>query len=59
MYPPGSANLEQQRHNLTNNLNINTSGERLNLGFLLDSRDSGRSAVGSPHISHRIPTYPR
>ncbi|KAL8753043.1 MAG: hypothetical protein Q9199_005329, partial [Rusavskia elegans] len=58
MYPPGSANLEQQRHNLTNHLNINTSGERLNLGFLLDGRGTG-SAVASPHICHRIPTYPR
>ncbi|KAI4229057.1 MAG: hypothetical protein LQ349_006448 [Xanthoria aureola] len=52
MFPPGSANLEQQRHNLTNHLNINTSGERLNLGFLLDRH------VNSPHISHRIPAYP-
>ncbi|KAL8769654.1 MAG: hypothetical protein Q9209_004451 [Squamulea sp. 1 TL-2023] len=58
MYPPGSANLEQQRHSLMHGLNINTSGERLNLGFLLDSRDT-RSATSSPHISHRIPTYPR
>ncbi|KAL8786807.1 MAG: hypothetical protein Q9213_002544, partial [Squamulea squamosa] len=58
MYPPGSANLEQQRHNLMHGLNINTSGERLNLGFLLDSRDT-RSATSSPHTSHRIPAYPR
>ena len=58
MYPPGSANLEQQRHNLMHGLNINTSGERLNLGFLLDGRDP-RPTVSSPLTSHRIPTYPR
>ncbi|CAL8575755.1 hypothetical protein XPA_001659 [Xanthoria parietina] len=57
MFPPGSANLEQQRHNLTNHLNISNSGERLNLGFLLDRRDT-RSAVISPHVAHRIPAYP-
>ncbi|KAL9017720.1 MAG: hypothetical protein Q9180_008750, partial [Flavoplaca navasiana] len=57
MYPPNSINMEQQRHNLTHNLNINTSGERLNLGFLLDSQNP-RSTIPSPHLSHRIPTYP-
>ncbi|KAL8805538.1 MAG: hypothetical protein Q9182_001907 [Xanthomendoza sp. 2 TL-2023] len=56
IYPPGSTALEQQRHNLTHGLNINPSGERLNLGFLLDGRDA-RSAVVSPHLSHRIPHY--
>ncbi|KAL8808260.1 MAG: hypothetical protein Q9200_004352 [Gallowayella weberi] len=55
-YPPGSTALEQQRHHLTHGLNINTSGERLNFGFLLDGRDT-RSAVVSPHLSHRVPNY--
>ncbi|KAL8997390.1 MAG: hypothetical protein Q9169_003321 [Polycauliona sp. 2 TL-2023] len=65
MYPQGSATMEQQRHNRTNHLNISTSGERLNFGFLLEnnnnnSRDSRPPPTStSPHPSHRIPTYPR
>ncbi|KAL8894756.1 MAG: hypothetical protein Q9192_004076 [Flavoplaca navasiana] len=55
MYPPNPIKMEQQRHNLTHNLNINTSGERLNLGFLLDSQNP-RSIIPSLHLSHRIPT---
>ncbi|KAL8663669.1 MAG: hypothetical protein Q9168_008051 [Polycauliona sp. 1 TL-2023] len=58
LYLPGPATVEQQRHNLTHSLNINTSGERLNFGFLLDNQNT-RSTATSPHTSHRVPTYPR
>lgn len=57
MYPPGSTALEQQRHSLTHGLNINTSGERLTLGFVLEGRDSRSAVGGSPHLSQRISPY--
>ncbi len=59
-YPAGSAPLDQQRNTLTHGLNMNTTGERLNLGFLLDGRSPNQSA-GSPHSSGpRIPpNFPR
>ncbi|KAL8721852.1 MAG: hypothetical protein Q9225_001566 [Loekoesia sp. 1 TL-2023] len=58
VYPQASAPLDQQRNNLAQGLHIKTSGERLNLGFLLDGRDTSQNG-GSPHAGQRIPAYPR
>ncbi|KAL8698944.1 MAG: hypothetical protein Q9201_006290 [Fulgogasparrea decipioides] len=57
-YPPGPASWDRQQNTLTHGLNINTSGERLNLGFLLDGQDS-RRAGSSPDHTHRVPPFPR
>ncbi|KAL8725802.1 MAG: hypothetical protein Q9166_007133 [cf. Caloplaca sp. 2 TL-2023] len=60
MYTPSPGSLEQQRHSLTQGLNINTSSERLNLGFLLSENSNSQPSVNSPHSYHRILTsYPR
>ncbi|KAI4141001.1 MAG: hypothetical protein L6R39_005550 [Caloplaca ligustica] len=53
VYSPRSAPMEQQRNILTQSMNMNASGERLNLGFLLDGRSPSQSG-GSP-----LPAYPR
>ncbi|KAL8917864.1 MAG: hypothetical protein Q9208_007686 [Pyrenodesmia sp. 3 TL-2023] len=57
-YPAGSAPLDHQRNTLTHGLNMNTTGERLNLGFLLDGRSPGQDG-GSPHSGpHMSPNFP-
>ncbi|KAL9600217.1 MAG: hypothetical protein Q9219_003360 [cf. Caloplaca sp. 3 TL-2023] len=58
VYPQTSAPPDQPRNNLTHGRSIKASGERLNLGFLLDGQDAHRSG-GSPHSGHRVPSYPR
>ncbi|KAL9007779.1 MAG: hypothetical protein Q9173_007023 [Seirophora scorigena] len=58
IYSPDPTALEQQRNNLTHGLNMNSSGERLNLGFLLDGRSASHRG-GSPHGTARVPHQPR
>ncbi|KAL8947952.1 MAG: hypothetical protein Q9222_005811, partial [Ikaeria aurantiellina] len=51
--------MDQQRSSVTSGMTMATSGERLNLGFVLDGQPS-RQTSSSPHHSHpTIPTFPR
>ncbi|KAL8649277.1 MAG: hypothetical protein Q9210_004496 [Variospora velana] len=57
VYSTDPTPLDQQRNNLTHGLIMNSSGERLNLGFLLDGRTGnhhGGSSLGKPPV----PNYP-
>ncbi|KAL8971966.1 MAG: hypothetical protein Q9197_003009 [Variospora fuerteventurae] len=57
VYSPDTTPLDQQRNNLTHGLIMNSSGERLNLGFLLDGRN-GNHQGGSPLGKPLVPSYP-